>query len=132
MQPVATPLEDSMHIFMQDQLPLLSPPSTTIQAPPAALVPAPSHLTVVDLSFLINKVQAGDLPAITIIPQPGASSSNSEEAGVTPISKLFTAESASFSLEPKPGVLPDFLVQMALNQVFIPLSMLMMDSINRI
>jgi len=119
-----------MHISTQDQLPLLAPLSATIQAPPAALVPTPSPLTAVDWSVLINKVQAGELLAITIMPHPDASSANSEEAGVTPISKIFTAESALFPLEPKPGALPDCLVQMTLNWVFIPLSMLTTDSLN--
>src|SRR5882724_4985314 len=130
MQLVATPLTDSTHISTQDQLPLLSPPSATIQAPPA--VPRPSPFPVADWSVLINKVQAGKLPAITITLHPHAPNAHSEEAGVTPLFKIFTAESASFALEPKPGMLPNCLVNMALNWGFIHLSMLVTDSMNRI
>jgi len=100
---VATDLKDSMHISTQYQLPVLAPPSATTQAPPAKLVPTPSPLTAVDLSVLINKVKAGELPAITIMPHPDTPSAHSEEAGVTPISKIFKAEYTSFSLEHEPG-----------------------------
>ena len=41
-------------------------------------------------------------------------------------------DTAMFSLDVHPGVLPDFLIQMTLNKVFIPLSMLTIDSLNRI
>jgi len=35
-------------------------------------------------------------------------------------------------MEPDPSTFPDCLIQMALNHVFIPLSMLTMDSLNQI
>jgi len=41
-----------------------------------------------------------------------------------PLAKIFTVEATHFSLDPEPGVLPDCLLQMSLNCVFILLSML--------
>ena len=49
-----------------------------------------------------------------------------------PLSKVFMAETATFALDSVPGVLSDFLVQTALNKVFIPLIMLTTASLNRI
>jgi len=46
--------------------------------------------------------------------------------------KIFTAAAMTFSLDPELGTLPDCLSQMALNHVFIPLSMLMTVSLNNI
>ena len=131
-QPVSTALEDIMHISTQDHPPVLASPSATAQPPPTILAPMLALLTMVDCSALINKVHAGELPAITITPHPDAPGAHSEEAMVTPISKIFTAESTSLSLEPEPVALPECLVKMALNIVFIPLSMLMMESLNGI
>jgi len=42
------------------------------------------------------------------------------------------AETATFVLNSDPAALPDCLIQMALNKVFIPLTMLMTASLNRI
>ena len=50
----------------------------------------------------------------------------------SPYTKIFTADAATFSLDPEPGALPDCLIQMALNCVFIPLSMLMTVTLNNI
>jgi len=41
-----------------------------------------------------------------------------------PLAKIFTIEATCFSLDPEPGALLDGLMQMDLNCVFIPLSML--------
>jgi len=79
------------------------------------------HLPATDLSLLINKVQAGELPGILL---PALPTDALLATAHTPLSKVFTVESATFSLDSDPGALPDCLVQMSLNKVFIPLSML--------
>jgi len=64
-------------------------------------------------------VQAGKLLPITIAP-PSPSFPTLDQ----PITgKVFIADAAIFSLDADPSVLPDCLVQVALNKVFIPLSM---------
>src|SRR5882672_4467061 len=45
---------------------------------------------------------------------------------------MFTTDSATFSLNPEPGALPDCLMQMALSHVFIQLSMLTTVVLNNI
>ena len=40
-----------------------------------------------------------------------------------PLVEIFTVDSTCFPLDPDPSALPDCLIQMAVNQVFIPLSM---------
>src|SRR5882724_91786 len=45
---------------------------------------------------------------------------------------IFTAESATFSLEAEPSSLPDVIVKMAPSKIFIPLSMLMTASLSHI
>jgi len=65
---------------------------------------------------MITPLMAGN-PALTPVALP---------------SKVFMAETATFSLDSDPGTLPDCLVQMALNKIFMPLSMLTMASLNRI
>ena len=49
-----------------------------------------------------------------------------------PLSKIFTVESSCFSLDPEPGAVLDSLLQMVLNRVFIPLSMLTTVALNNI
>ena len=117
-------LVDGTHIPALDAL-----PSWPVATAPALVPTVP---TWTDWSLLSNKVQAGELPSIIIIPHAEAPLSGSDNALVTPLSKVFTVESTSFPLEPEPSALPDCLVQMALNCVFIPLSMLTTDSLNRI
>jgi len=54
-------------------------------------------------------------------------------SGNIPLStKIFTAKMAIFILYSDPSALPDMLLQMVLNKVFIPLSMLMTSALNRI
>jgi len=87
------------------------------------------HLSATDWSLLINKVQAGELPGISMAPlQTDALSASAP----MPLSKVFTVKSATFSLDLDPGALPDCLIQMALNKIFIPLSMLTTASLNKI
>jgi len=45
---------------------------------------------------------------------------------------VFMKEAAIYSLDSDPRALPDCLIQMALNNVFIPLSMQTTESLNRI
>ena len=59
---------------------------------------APTAITLTDWYLLINKVQAGELLSIAIIPDAEAPLSGAEDALVTPLSKFFTAKSASFPL----------------------------------
>src|SRR5882724_4203035 len=53
-------------------------------------------------------------------------------AAACPHAKIFTADAMTFSLNPELGMLPDCLIQMALNCVFIPLLMLMTVTLNNI
>jgi len=74
---------------------------------------------------------------LVIFPPPSNTLVNHNAASTTPPylsphAKVFTAEAATFSLDPEPGMLPDCLVQMALNWVFIPLSMLTTLMLNNI
>ena len=50
----------------------------------------------------------------------------------SPLTKVFTAEASTFSMEAEPSSPPECLLQIVLNHIFIPLSMLMTDSLNRI
>ena len=98
---VTTAIEDSTHIPTQETPPALGCPSMTAPLAPSVLAPTPTPIIVVDWSVLINKVQASNIPAITIILHPDMPVAHSDDAMVTPISKIFMAESAPFSLEPK-------------------------------
>ena len=129
-------------------LPLPSPPATgpsnepiTTQAPlvpfaakvipideahiatPAA-PPTTPVLTTSEWSLLIAKAQSGDFPCTMQgqVHEPNAASPSAPLAACHP--EVFTAGAVTFSLKPQPGALPDCLIQMALNHVFIPLSML--------
>ena len=88
--------EDEAHIYT---LPLPAVSGNTPQTQPL--------LSPADRLLLINKVQAGELPSITIIPHTNVNMS--------------LAEAARFSLESDPGALPYCLIQMALNWVFNPM-----------
>ena len=46
--------------------------------------------------------------------------------------KIFAADAVTFSLDPEPYALPDSLIQMALNCIFIPLSILTTVTLNNI
>ena len=77
-----------------------------------------------ECSVLISKSQSGGVPASVQVLVADRNAALSNMATVSPHTKVFTVEAATFSLDPKPGVLPDCLVQMAFNHVFIPLSTL--------
>ena len=79
--------------------------------------------------MLINRVQAGELPSVTIMLQY-ISPQNQASMALSAPNKVFTQEPAVFSLDPDPGTLPDSLIQMALNKVFIPLSMITTAPLN--
>jgi len=126
-QPLPSTLMDDVHISTLVHAHIPMPPSpltTTISTP------APPGLSATDWSLPINKVQSGNVPSITITPKAASSSVNLVPN--TPLSKIFTTDSAVFSMEPDPSALPDCLIQMALNPVFIPLSIITTDSLNRI
>ena len=98
--------------------------------PPIAAPLSQPVLSTADWSMLINKMQAGNMPFITISPQGMSHQVNA--ASVSPPTKVFTQETAIFSQVPDPGALWDPLIQMALNKIFIALSMLMTASLNKI
>jgi len=124
-QPLPSTLMDNAHISTLVHVHIPTPPSTHA---PAISPLSPPALSASDWSLLINKVQSGEIPSNTIT--PNAASSSASLVLNTPLSKIFTSNSAIFSMEPDPSALPDCLIQMALNHVFIPLSMLTMDSLN--
>src|SRR5882724_407707 len=111
----------------------VSPPLSTLVPPPQSLpqiVPTPS-LSPADWSALISKAQTDGLPhavPLTSVPMP----QSPVLSDPLPLSKIFTVESSCFSLDPEPGAIPDCLLQMALNRVFIPLSMLTTVALNNI
>jgi len=83
-------------------------------------------------SMLIAKAQAGDVPSNVQFPALTIAAQTPDVSSPSVPSKIFTVEAMSFSLEPEPGALPDCLVQMALNCVFIPLSILTTIALNNI
>ena len=101
-------------------------PAVTSGVATSALAPP---LSAAEWLCLITKVQSGELPPFTIAP---LSATSPLPNTVVPPSKVFMAQTAIFSLDSDPGALLDCLVQMALNKIFIPLSMLTMSSLNRI
>ena len=101
----------------------LSLPSSTLILPftQSMLQPQPNMgLLASEWSFLISKVQTEGHTLIPAMP----SLASAAPVDSLPLSKVFTVEAASFSLEPEPSALPDCLIQMAAKHVFIPLSML--------
>ena len=127
-QPV--PTMESLAQSSDMHIPIISP---VLDTPPTHPPIAPMHpmassqspLTTMDWLALINKIQAGTLP-LANLPLPFDSISLPVILGNIPLStKIFTAETATFTLDSDPSALPDTLLQMALNKVFIPLSMLM-------
>ena len=121
-----------MHIPMH--IPTPNVITSSVQPPvlptAAALNPPSSYLplSAAEWSLLINKVQAGELPPIMIAPMANALMTTPPG----PLSKVFTTETATFTLDSEPGELPNCLFQMVLNKVFIPLSMLTTVSLSRI
>jgi len=107
------------------------PHAATDPINPAGL-PAPPFLTPAEWSTLISKAQTGVVPTPNGKPLPKPNSASL--SAPTPLSrnKVFMADVATFSLDPEPGALPDCLIQMALNHIFIPLSMLRTVSLNNI
>jgi len=83
-------------------------------------------------SILIAKAQAGELPPVLTVPDLNSFLLSPDALAPSPHAKIFTTDLATFSLEPKPGMLPDCLVNMALNRIFIPLSMLTTVALNNI
>ena len=83
------------------------------------------HLTTAEWSSLISKAQMGEVPIATgdLLADPMAAPASMVAA--SPHAKIFTADAMTFPLHMEPGALPDCLIQMALNHVFIPFSMLM-------
>jgi len=92
----------------------------------------PPSLTPAEWSTLIAKAQTGVVPAPN--GKPLANPNAAPLSVPTPSShnKVFTADVATFSLDPEQGALPDCLIQMALNCIFIPLSMLTTATLNNI
>jgi len=84
-----------------------------------------------DWALFINKFQSGELPSITITSH-SISPQTVPALATLPPEKVFMAETATFVLNSDPAALPDCLIQMALNKVFIPLSMLKNTSLNKI
>jgi len=109
-------------------LPVVLAPS--IKPTPSHPVAPQSGLSPAMWSALIAKSQAGDL-AIMASP-PSFPSFPEVSTEMSPLAKVFTVEAAPFSLDPDPSALPDCLVQMAINHVFIPLSMLTTVALNNI
>ena len=107
----------------------LPSPLLAQELPNSQLATAHPHLSATNWSLLIHKVQAGELPGISITP---LSNEPLPVAAPMPPSKVFTAESTTFSLDSDPSTLPDCLFQMVLNKVFIPLSMLTTTSLIKI
>jgi len=81
-------------------------------------------------SALIAKVQAGNVPVLT--PSPLEIVDPVPVSDPTPLTNFFTVEASTFSIDPDPSALPDCLIQMALNRIFIPLSMLTTITLNNI
>src|SRR5882724_2080658 len=112
----------------------VSPPLSTLVPPPSQSLPqiAPTPgLSPADWSALISKAQTNGLPhpvPLTSVPIP----QSPVLSDPLPVSKIFTMESSCFSLDPEPGAVPDTLLQMALNRIFIPLSMLTTVTLNNI
>src|SRR5882724_4460948 len=93
-------------------------------------MPTPG-LSPAEWSELISRAQTDGLPhavPLATISMPPHSSLSDP----LPPAKIFTMETACFSLDPEPGAIPDYLLQMALNCVFIPLSMLTTVALNNI
>jgi len=95
-------------------------------------LPAPPSLTPTEWSTLIAKDQTGVVPTPDGEPLPKPNSAPLSAPTPSSHNKVFTADVATFSLDPEPGTLPDCLIQMALNCIFIPLSMLTTVMLNNI
>jgi len=91
-QPLPSTLVEEVHIANPIHVHI---PTSSPSLVPTVLPHAPSPLSAVDWSLLINKVQSGDVPSITITPNLASSSTASFQ---TPLCKKFSMLTLPFSL----------------------------------
>jgi len=89
---------------------MLSP----LSIPPPPTLVAPVTLSSVEWSALMDKVQSSQPPSITVMAPIDPLTFPLSTLPIPLMAKIFTAESATFSLESGPGALPDTILQMAL------------------
>ena len=127
-QPVLAP--DDQEQVGQAHIPTLPHPETD-PIEPASLQAHPSQ-TPSKWSTPISKAQTGVIPTPNGEPLPDPNSALLSAPTPSSHNKVFMADVATFSLDPEPGSLPDCLIQMALNHVFIHLFMLTTVALNNI
>jgi len=121
---------DNQMLNNQVHIPTL-PLAATDPIDPTGL-PAPPSLIPTEWSALIAKAQTGVIPTPDGYPLPNPNAAPLSVPTPSSHNKVFTADVATFSLDPEQGALPDCLIQMALNCIFIPLSMLTTATLNNI
>jgi len=91
----------------------MPPQLCDVPKPPVPPPVTAGPLSAAEWSVLIAKAQAGDLPNGVSTHNPVQVQPPLATPSLPPYSKIFTADSTTFSLDPEPGALPDCLVQMA-------------------
>src|SRR5882724_1867209 len=120
----AVVLVNTTHISTLNYPPPLAGPSPFCMPVPMPVPPLIMPPSAAEWSLLINQVQSGTLPFITIVLAANTPSSFPMAMNVALLGEVFMKEAAIYFLDIDPGTLLDCLIQMALKKVFIPLSML--------